>query len=230
LAPRDLLFYAIGAALLGLALVTVTARNLFRAALGLLGVLWCTAMLFILLKAEMVALVQVMVYIGGIMIFVLYAVLLTSELGGKMPKPSWARVGGGAAAGAVFFSMLFSLARWSREAAVDIVGPGAPAQPANIAPLKGLGLRLLDPGPQGFLVPFELISVVLLAAMVGAIAIARQGKSAPGSGDVPAGKAAPALGGAAVGRTASGGKPAAAVSHDPAPARESVASQEGGAP
>jgi NADH-quinone oxidoreductase subunit J len=171
---RDVLFYAIGAALLGLALLTVTARNLFRSALALLGVLWCTAMLFILLKAEMVALVQVMVYIGGIMIFVLYAVLLTSELGGRMPKPSLARIGGGLAAGLAFFSMLFGLALWSREATVEIVGPGATVQPGNIASLKGLGLRLLDPGAQGFLVPFELISVVLLASMVGAIAIARQ--------------------------------------------------------
>jgi NADH-quinone oxidoreductase subunit J len=215
LEPRDLLFYAIGAALLGLALVTVTARNLFRAALGLLGVLWCTAMLFLLLKAEMVALVQVMVYIGGIMIFVLYAVLLTSELGGKMPRPSWARVGGGLAAGAVFVSMLFALARWSREATVDIVGPGAPAQQTNIAPLKGLGLRLLDPGPHGFLVPFELISVVLLAAMVGAIAIARQGKEALRPADE------------ATGKPVSGGKPASSVSHDMTSSRQSVASPEG---
>lgn len=241
LGPGDLLFYAIGAALLGLALVTVAARNLFRAAMGLLGVLWCTAMLFILLKAEMVALVQVMVYIGGIMIFVLYAVLLTSELGGRMPGPAWVRLGGGAAAGAILVSMLFALARWTGTATVDIVGPGAPAQPDNVAPLKGLGLRLLDPGPQGFLVPFELISVVLLAAMVGAIAIARQGKAAPKSAAVPAADpadlAAPAAGGtsagraaAAAGSSAAGALPSAAASRDRLPARESVASQEGEAP
>ena len=44
----------------------------------------------------------------------------------------------------------------------------------NIASLKSLGFRLLNPGPDGFLIPFELISVLLLAAMVGAIAIAKQ--------------------------------------------------------
>ena len=85
---RDFFFYALCAVLLGLAFVTVSARNLFRSALGLLGVLLCTAALFLLLQAEMVALVQVMVYVGGIMIFVLYAVLLTSELGGRMASPS----------------------------------------------------------------------------------------------------------------------------------------------
>jgi NADH-quinone oxidoreductase subunit J len=171
---RDLFFYGVGAALLGLALLAVAARNLFRSALALLGVLWCTAMLFILLKAEMVALVQVMVYIGGIMIFVLYAVLLTSELGGKMPRPAAFRLVTGAAAATLFLGFLLSLARRVAGDTVEVVGPGAEAPIANIASLKDLGLRLLDPGPDGFLVPFEIISVVLLAAMVGAIAIARQ--------------------------------------------------------
>src|SRR3954468_22346581 len=88
IAMRDLFGYAVCSVLLGLAVLTVSARNLFRAALALLGVLLSTAVLFLLLQAELVALVQVMVYIGGIMIFVLYAVLLTSELGGKMAAPS----------------------------------------------------------------------------------------------------------------------------------------------
>jgi NADH:ubiquinone oxidoreductase subunit 6 (subunit J) len=179
---RDLFFYGLGAVLLGLALLAVAARNLFRSALALLGVLWCTAMLFILLKAEMVALVQVMVYIGGIMIFVLYAVLLTSELGGRMPRPAAVRIAGGAVAATVFLAFLLALSRWVAGSTVEVVGPGAESPVYNIASLKGLGLRLLDPGPNGFLVPFEIISVVLLAAMVGAIAIARpevQRTSAP---------------------------------------------------
>ena len=130
---QDLFFYGVGGVLLALAILTVTARNLFRAALSLLGVLWCTAMLFILLKAEMVALVQVMVYIGGIMIFVLYAVLLTSELGGKMPRPSLWKTGGGLAASAAFLSMLLALSKWVSGSTVDIVGPGAEPPVANIA-------------------------------------------------------------------------------------------------
>ena len=176
---RDLFFYGVGAALLGLALLAVAARNLFRSALALLGVLWCTAMLFILLKAEMVALVQVMVYIGGIMIFVLYAVLLTSELGGKMPRPAAIRYVSGAAAATLFLGFLLSLSRWVAGHTVEVVGPGAEAPIGNIASLKDLGLRLLDPGPDGFLVPFEIISVVLLSAMVGAIAIARPPQRRP---------------------------------------------------
>lgn len=175
---RDAFFHGVGALLLALALATVLARNLFRAALSLLGVLWCTAMLFLLLKAEMMALVQVMVYIGGIMIFVLYAVLLTSELGGRMPRPSGFRAAWGLAAALACLAPLVGVARWTARSTVEVVGPGAEPPIGNLAPLKALGLRLLDPGPDGFLVPFELISLVLLAAMVGAIALARHGAGA----------------------------------------------------
>ena len=195
---RDVFFYALCAVLLGLAGATVMARNLFRSALSLLGVLLCTAILFLLLNAEMVALVQVMVYIGGIMIFVLYAVLLTSELGGRMAKPSPLKIGSAVVVAALAFGVLGNLAvkagcpkpsvtDSSEERAFSVGGfncgvlPGSgglDAEQRNIASMKTLGERLLD--PQGFLIPFELISVLLLAAMVGAIAVARGEKgSAP---------------------------------------------------
>jgi NADH-quinone oxidoreductase subunit J len=168
---RDFFFYALCAALLGLAGMTVLARNLFRSALALLGVLLCTAILFLLLQAEMVALVQVMVYIGGIMIFVLYAVLLTSELGGKMASASPLKIATALVVAAVALVSLGCLALRA--------GPGAvaAAPSSNIASLKTLGALFLD--PKGFLIPFELISVLLLAAMVGAIAVARDDGRAP---------------------------------------------------
>jgi NADH-quinone oxidoreductase subunit J len=181
---KDAFFYALCAVLLGLAGATVLARNLFRSALALLGVLLCTAILFLLLQAEMVALVQVMVYIGGIMIFVLYAVLLTSELGGRMASPSPLKIAAAVVVGAVAFgalgSLAFKAAAPHRPVAVtDLPGDGA----RNIASMKTLGERLLD--PDGFLVPFELISVLLLAAMVGAIAVARPGEGREGKGTAP---------------------------------------------
>lgn len=168
---RDLFFYAVCAAMLFLAGLTVLARNLFRAALGLLGVLLGTAVLFVMLHAEMVALVQVMVYIGGIMIFVLYAVLLTSELGGRMASPSWPKAALGAITALAAFAWLGRLALGTSSPARE-----AAVADAGIAALKPLGARLLDPGPGGFLIAFELISILLLAAMVGAIAVARESK------------------------------------------------------
>ncbi|MDB5048547.1 MAG: nuoJ 2 [Fibrobacteres bacterium] len=194
---RDFFFYGLCAVLLGLAGVTVLSRNLFRSALGLLGVLLCTAVLFLLLQAEMVALVQVMVYIGGIMIFVLYAVLLTSELGGRMASPSPLKIGLAVVVAAVALGMLAGLAKKAGGSAdrVRAESPaGSVAAGANIASMKSMGERLLD--PRGFLVPFELISVLLLAAMVGAIAVAREAAVVPGAGagEGGGGKAASAPG------------------------------------
>ncbi len=177
---RDLFFYALCAALLGLAGVTVLARNLFRSAMGLLGVLLCTAILFLLLRAEMVALVQVMVYIGGIMIFVLYAVLLTSELGGKMAHPSVLKVLAGLIVSITVMILLVGLAR-TTHVDENTLTAGDISSFGDIAALRSLGLRMLDSGPDGFLIPFELISVLLLASMVGAIALARRSNSTGGT-------------------------------------------------
>ncbi len=194
---RDAFFYALCALLLGLAVLTVAAGNLFRAALALLGVLLCTAVLFLLLQAEMAALAQVMVYIGGIMIFVLYAVLLTSELGGRMPAPSPVKMLLGVAVAAVALGFLAGLAQktgagaaaararmHAESATKESAASSADAEAGvNIASLKTLGQKLLD--PKGFLIPFELISVLLLAAMVGAIAVARQGGAGVRGGSEP---------------------------------------------
>jgi NADH-quinone oxidoreductase subunit J len=154
----------------------VLAGNLFRSALALLGVLLCTAILFLLLQAEMVALVQVMVYIGGIMIFVLYAVLLTSELASRMASPSPLKIGLALVVAAIVLGSLGGLAkRVGASAGSESGDPEAASGPSgNIASMKTLGAMLLD--PKGFLIPFELISVLLLAAMVGAIAVARGDK------------------------------------------------------
>jgi NADH-quinone oxidoreductase subunit J len=204
---RDAFFYALCGVLLGLAGVTVLARNLFRASLGLLGVLLCTAVLFLLLQAEMVALVQVMVYIGGIMIFVLYAVLLTSELGGRMAGPSPLKIMAATVVSVVAFGSIAGLALkaggisasariGAPEGVVAVEVSGDPdlaagvqasrPQPENIASMKALGERLLD--PRGFLIPFELVSVLLLAAMVGAIAVAREAKAPAAAGKPSAGQ------------------------------------------
>jgi NADH-quinone oxidoreductase subunit J len=145
------------------------------------------------------------VYIGGIMIFVLYAVLLTSELGGRMAGPSPLKILAATVVSVVAFGSIAGLAlkagtgsasaRASAPEGVVAIevsgdpdlarGVEAPARDArNIASMKALGERLLD--PRGFLIPFELVSVLLLAAMVGAIAVARDSK-APAVAAKPAG-------------------------------------------
>ena len=169
---RELGFFATAAALLIFGMVAVTHRNLFRAVIAFLGVLLSTAVLFLLLQAETVALVQVMVYIGGVMIFLLYGVLLTSELGGNMLHHSKS-IRLSALAGCLILAALLLAGIWtSHFPQQDTAAP--------IADLKGIGLRLLDAGPEGFLFPFELVSVLLLAALLAAIAMARKDQEPKG--------------------------------------------------
>lgn len=163
---RDALFFVVAGGMLVLGTCVVTLRNLFHAALALLGTLFGTAVLFLLLGAEFVALAQVMVYIGGIMVFVLYAVFLTSDLGNKMPMPGKMASALTLITAVAFFAVLAGNV-WTGTAGFSS------GLTKEFASLHAVGERLLDPGPNGFLVPFELVSVLLLAALVGALAVVR---------------------------------------------------------
>ncbi len=174
---RDVGFYLSAAGMLSCGLAAVTLRDLFKTVMAFLGLLLFTAVLFLVLEAETVALVQVMVYIGGVMIFLLYGVLLTSELGGKtVPCSGAQRIA--ALVGCASLATLLILAIWALPLPVAAALVSTREAPptvafAPIADLGSIGMRLLDPGPEGFLLPFELISVLLLGAAVGAIALTR---------------------------------------------------------
>ena len=78
---EDYFFYLFAAVALVLAFMAITTQYIFREALYLTGVLNCIAAIYVLLGAEFLAAVQVMVYVGGIMVLIIFAVLLTSRLG-----------------------------------------------------------------------------------------------------------------------------------------------------
>jgi NADH-quinone oxidoreductase subunit J len=161
---RDLLFYLLAASMLIFSTLTVTARNLFHAALCLLGSLVGTAVIFVLLGAETVALGQILVYVGGILIFVLYSIFLTTDMAGRMEAPSRLQKGLGFVASLALFSVV-SGKLW--------VVTKSRGSAADFASLQAVGERLLHPGAKGFLVPFEVISILLLVALVGSLAIVR---------------------------------------------------------
>ncbi len=168
---RDALFYAVAAGILISATAVVTLRNLFHSALALLATLFASAALFLLLGAEMTALAQVLVYIGGILIFVLYAVFLTMDVGSKMSAAGKFK----AALALPVAAAVFALLAGPGWRGASVMGGGIHGSPVQegFASLRALGSRLLDPGANGFIVPFEIVSVLLLAALVGALAVVR---------------------------------------------------------
>lgn len=163
------LFWTLATLIVASSFIAVTSGNLLRAAVSLMASFFCTAALFIFLKSEFIAVAHVLVYIGGIIIFIVFAILLTSHLGETHPKfPLFLRILSALLSAAVLtaFAWFFFVPQ-----VYEKVSSQASHVPVT---LRELGIRLLSPGVGGWLLPFELISVLLLAAMIGAIVIARK--------------------------------------------------------
>lgn len=157
------IFFIVGAAItLFAALMVVTGKNLIHAAFYLILALFGVAVLFVLLNATFLAVVQVVVYIGAIAILIIMAVMVTRNVTGENAKifnASW----GVAALIAVLVgaTLILSLNEWPQltEYAPEADTTGHIAQ---------MGVELVG----AYVIPFEVASLLLLAALVGAIVIA----------------------------------------------------------
>src|SRR5215212_5512464 len=87
----QIIFYIIAAFILGTALLAVTTRKIFRAAIWLLFSLIGIAALYFWLQVEFIAAVQIVVYVGGIVVLIIFSVFLTQQAGIEMPKTSVGR-------------------------------------------------------------------------------------------------------------------------------------------
>lgn len=166
-AAHTVMFYALAAGAVTLALITVTVRRLLRAAVGLMFVLTFSAGLYILLSAEFLAGVQVLVYVGGIVVLIVFAIMLTrsSDLLEDVPE-FWRSV-----VGAISAITLCAASCAALLATTFFHGAGGELPATDV---DGIGRQLLDYGPSGYVVPFEVISLLLLAAVIGGIVIARR--------------------------------------------------------
>jgi len=166
----DYLFYALATALVIFSLLAVGLPNLLHSAISLITAFFMTAALYIMLQLEFVALTQIMLYIGGIIIFMLIIILLTTGLGveDRYQTPNSSRLAGVAVSAALLFGLLYAISGKQSVVLVKSVQRAAPVT------MDDIGLRLLSTGKEGFIVPFEIISILLLVAMVGAVVIARR--------------------------------------------------------
>lgn len=166
-AIQNALFYVFAAASVGLALAVVSTRHILRAAVYLMGVLIVSAGFYALLHAQFLAGVQILVYVGGIVVLLVFAVMLTSttELLDDTPSPARKLVGGGVA-------ILFFLLSVALFALTDFPLLQEGRRPPDDT--AALGLALLDSGAEGYVLPFELISLLLLGAVIGGIVLARK--------------------------------------------------------
>lgn len=158
---KDLAFLAIAAFTVASAGGVAFSRKVLYSAFSLLGTLAGIAGLFVFLSSDFLAMTQVLIYVGGILILIIFAVLLTNKIGDvkltnqtinyKVAVPLTATV-------AIFLISLLTGADWVQK------------EPVYQSVVQPIGQALLT----DYLLPFEVISIVLLGALIGAVVMVRR--------------------------------------------------------
>jgi len=165
------LFYILAAIIIVSSILSVTSKRMLRAATFLLFVMMGMAGLYLLLNYHFLAAVQLAVYAGGILILFIFAILLTSPKGdhtepedkGKVAIGLLAAVGGFAVVMVVLVKHVFLYA-----------APNPTLTGDHEINMKVIGQALMGTEKYQYLLPFEVLSVLLLAAIIGGIIIAKK--------------------------------------------------------
>ena len=158
---EQLVFWPLAVVLVVSALAVVTSTNLFHAVLWLALALTGTAGVFLLLNAEFLAAVQLLLYAGGIVTIVVFAIVVTERLAGERITQTNRRIAGGAIVAAALLGVLVN-SIWQRPLAFT-----KPPMAGDLT--RTLGERVLTQ----FVLPFELLAMLMLAALLSAIYFAR---------------------------------------------------------
>ncbi len=165
-----LLFWAFAGAAVGGALFVVTRRNLIAAVMGMVGSFLGIAAIYMMLYAHFLAVVQMLVYAGAIMVLFVFVIMILNRPEDEPVAPT-GRAGyviGGVAIVYLVGRLIMMLMK-VRAPVTSMGAPGKTAEGHDWGTVKAVGTDLFGPG----LFPFEAVSVLLLVAVVGAIAVAR---------------------------------------------------------
>jgi len=166
----QLIFLITAVITLGAAIMVVAARNLVHAALWLILTLFGVAVMFGLLSAPFFAVVQVVIYIGAISILMIFAIMLTRrgllDSGSQFNKGWWVA---GLLSLLSFTALVWMLSTW------EGFHTPLPELSRDTDFVAALGAQLVNPG--GYVLPFEVASILLLAALIGAVVVAWEKKA-----------------------------------------------------
>lgn len=158
---QQFIFYGLALLTVGSAMLVAFSRNIVYSTFALLGAFMGVVGIYILLAADFVAMVQLLVYVGGILVLTIFAVMLTAGIGDVTVSNRAVGTGAGIfTVGIAGLVMLYAIVRtnWHQAAAVTVA-------PTTYA----IGNAFLGE----YVLPFEVASLVLLAALIGAIVISR---------------------------------------------------------
>ena len=169
----DIMFYLFAGSILTFSVLTVTSRRILRSAVYLLFVLVSTAGIYFMLNYNFLAAVQLTVYAGGIIVLIIFSILLTSHVSEKaVVAPVKQQIFSALAVASGAVLTLMTIFKFT------FTPSPMPAMESNV---HNVGLALVSYGRDGFALPFEVISILLLAAMVGAIVLAKKEKNLKGA-------------------------------------------------
>ena len=164
----DVVFYLFAIIILVSAFVVVFSRNIMYAAFSLLFTFFGVAGFYVLLNADFLAVTQVLIYVGGILVLLLFGVMLTSRVVSVEIKSGTLQTGPAMVIVAIIAGTLAGLfyTAWK-----SVPVPPQPLQPTTTV---SLGQMLMT----SYLLPFEVASVILLVALIGAAMMARRKRHA----------------------------------------------------
>ncbi len=165
------LFWAFAGLALASALACITRRSPVASALWLVVTLFALAALFVLLDAQFIAVLQLLVYAGAIMVLFLFVIMLLN-LGRPGPMDVKGPVGVGTAflLGGVLLFQLWILRQAALPASIQL----PPGSVARLQQEQGFVAAIAQPLFDTYLIPFEITSLLLLAALVGAVVLAKR--------------------------------------------------------
>jgi len=163
-----IIFYLLAALTLVSGLLSVSTRQIFRAAIYLLFSLIGIAGLYFWLDYQFIAAVQIVVYVGGIVVLIIFSIFLTQQAGEKLAKQKIGRKIFSALA--AFCGFALTMVQVYQHTFYESPGEFVPVSVFNI------GKKMLGVTVEGYALPFEIISMLLLAAMIGCIVIAMRSK------------------------------------------------------
>ena len=164
-----IIFYMLATLILVSGVLAVTTRQIFRAAVFLLFSLIGIAGIYFWMQYEFIAAVQIVVYVGGITVLIIFSIFLTQQAGEKLLLPKISRqIFSALAAFCGFALVMLQLFQHT------FIGTGNPAKEPTVV---NIGNQMLSVKEGGYALPFEVVSILLLAALIGCIVIALKPKA-----------------------------------------------------
>lgn len=164
MSAEAVIFYVLALIAVAFGAMTVFTRMIFRSAVYLLFTMVSIAGIYFLMEMEFIAGLQILIYVGGIVVLIIFSIFLTHQSGKKLPAAKRKNL----LVGGVLSLVGLAFTTWVVLQHTFIPTTEAPIDGS----VKNIGIQMLDYQNHGYALPFEVISFLLLAALVGSIAIA----------------------------------------------------------